>query len=326
MASVRSILVASLAGAILATVPVALGETPDVQRQLAKVKRATARFHAVDVARRAGYRPVGPCAEEPGRGAMGYHYANDELVADPALDVLSPEALLYERGRAGRLRLVGVEYIRFDADQDLDTDFDRPELFGRPFDGPMLGHEPGMPIHYDLHAWVWRRNPSGTFAQFNPLVRCPLTTPSRAAARLSSGAIRDMQDRAIDTETRGERPMHTETLIHPSAGDDVTASMPTICAAFQATVARHPSRVALRLPEASRPPRPWARMGADARGLLRCRKDQLRGPGARTYSHAPVTRRRILERSGELAAGLAGAPDQEPPADVTLARSPVPAA
>lgn len=43
----------------------------------------------------------------------------------------------------------------------------------RPFDGPTLGHEPGMPIHHDLHAWVWKHNPAGTFAQFNPRVSCP---------------------------------------------------------------------------------------------------------------------------------------------------------
>jgi long-subunit acyl-CoA synthetase (AMP-forming) len=42
--------------------------------------------------------------------------------------------------------------------------------------------------------------------------------------------------------------MHTETLIGPSAGEDTTAGMPTICAAFQATAARYPDRLALRLP------------------------------------------------------------------------------
>jgi long-chain acyl-CoA synthetase len=46
-----------------------------------------------------------------------------------------------------------------------------------------------------------------------------------------------------------DRVMHTETLIRPAAGDDPTAGLPTICAAFQATVARYPNRVALRLPE-----------------------------------------------------------------------------
>ena len=47
------------------------------------------------------------------------------------------------------------------------------ELFGRGFDGPMLGHGPGMPIHYDLHAWIAEANPSGVFAQWNPAIRCP---------------------------------------------------------------------------------------------------------------------------------------------------------
>ena len=42
--------------------------------------------------------------------------------------------------------------------------------------------------------------------------------------------------------------MHTETLIRPSASEDTTAGMPTICAAFQATAARYPNRLALRLP------------------------------------------------------------------------------
>jgi long-subunit acyl-CoA synthetase (AMP-forming) len=46
------------------------------------------------------------------------------------------------------------------------------------------------------------------------------------------------------------RAMHTESLIRPSSGDDVTAGLPTICAAFQATAARYPNRIALRFPEA----------------------------------------------------------------------------
>jgi hypothetical protein len=139
---------------------------------LTEVREATARFHSVEAARQEGYEPAGPCAEEPGMGGMGFHYVNQQLAADPALLPTEPEALLYEL-RHGKLRLVAVEYIRNDADQDLGTDEDRPWLFGRPFDGPMLGHEPGQPIHYDLHAWAWKANPAGTFAQWNPRVSCP---------------------------------------------------------------------------------------------------------------------------------------------------------
>jgi hypothetical protein len=83
-----------------------------------------------------------------------------------------PEILVYQP-RGERRRLVAVEYFRPDADGRLDTDDDRPYLFGRGFDGPMEGHEPGMPVHYDLHAWVWKHNPAGTFAQHNPRVTCP---------------------------------------------------------------------------------------------------------------------------------------------------------
>ena len=45
-------------------------------------------------------------------------------------------------------------------------------LFGGKFDGPMPGHEPGMPVRYDLYAWVWRANPDGILSQFNPNVSC----------------------------------------------------------------------------------------------------------------------------------------------------------
>ena len=104
---------------------------------------------------------------------MGIHYANPDLIEDGRLDVTEPEVLVYQPMPSGRLRLGAVEYFQADADQDLATDPDRPYLFGLPFDGPMLGHEPGMPIHYDLHVWLYRHNPAGLFAAWNPRVHCP---------------------------------------------------------------------------------------------------------------------------------------------------------
>jgi hypothetical protein len=139
-------------------------------KQLAAVRRATARFRDVREARRAGYVPPRSCVAEAASG-MGFHYTQPKLAADRKLRIRRPEVLLYEK-RRGRLRLTGVEYFLADADQRLDTNDDLPRLFGRDFDGPMEGHEPGMPLHYDLHAWVWKKNPSGTFAQFNPRVHC----------------------------------------------------------------------------------------------------------------------------------------------------------
>jgi hypothetical protein len=52
------------------------------------------------------------------------------------------------------------------------THDDRPSLWGRPFDGPMTGHDPGMPVHYDLHVWLYDSNPAGVFAPWNPSVSC----------------------------------------------------------------------------------------------------------------------------------------------------------
>ncbi len=93
-------------------------------------------------------------------------------IQDDIIDKDKPELLLYAPTRGSERKLVAVEYFKADEDQDLSTDADRPKLFGRPFDGPMPGHEPGMPVHYDLHVWVWRANPNGIFSPFNPRVSC----------------------------------------------------------------------------------------------------------------------------------------------------------
>jgi hypothetical protein len=104
---------------------------------------------------------------------MGYHVANAALMADDAIDPVRPELLLYTADENGGMKLVGVEYWKRDSDGSLATADDRPSLFGQPFDGPMPGHNPTMPVHYDLHAWVAEDNPSGVFAMFNPNLSCP---------------------------------------------------------------------------------------------------------------------------------------------------------
>ena len=105
-------------------------------------------------------------------GNSSTHAINPALLMNDAIDPLRPEILLYVPKDNGRLELVGVEYWKADADQSLATDGDRPSLFGRGFDGPMPGHNPQMPVHYDLHVWVAEENPSGVFALFNPALSC----------------------------------------------------------------------------------------------------------------------------------------------------------
>jgi hypothetical protein len=146
---------------------------PDTREQLREARRATLAFRDVDAAKAAGYAPASECATDPKYGGMGIHYANEKLIADGKLDITRPEILVYQPTADGELRLGALEYFRVDGDQDLATADDRPSLFGVPFDGPMLGHSPGMPIHDDLHVWLYKHNPAGIFAAWNPRVSCP---------------------------------------------------------------------------------------------------------------------------------------------------------
>ena len=161
-------LLVALAGAALA----ATGDVTDSQalKELAAVKKATAKYHDVNLAVADGYVPDPHCAMSPGEGGMGYHYINFGLVAQPGVELTRPEVLLYADSGKG-LKLVGVEY--FVPLESLEPLNPEPALFGQVFDGPMAGHADGMPPHYDLHAWVWLANPNGTFAGYNPLVTCP---------------------------------------------------------------------------------------------------------------------------------------------------------
>ncbi len=162
--------------AIVAVIAVGAGTVMAGRDRLSPELRAVAsklaRFHSMSQATAAGYAAASPCESSP-EGTMGIHYVNGPLVGDPSVDPLRPEVLLFLPDRSGDQRLVGVEYMVIDADQDLTTDNDRPSVFGHPFNGPMLGHTPGMPIHYDLHVWLYEANPSGVFASWNPAIHCP---------------------------------------------------------------------------------------------------------------------------------------------------------
>jgi hypothetical protein len=148
------------------------------QDELAQVRRATARFHNLDAARQAGYdlgwvngsgeRIITGCVAHPTAGAMGYHYFNEELMADLTVDLLQPEVLVYAPAPQGQLRLVAVEWV----------------VRGEKSNPPGVSEAPvvlGMPMHilvpqvgfYIMHAWVWKPNPAGMFADWNPVVTCP---------------------------------------------------------------------------------------------------------------------------------------------------------
>jgi hypothetical protein len=147
---------------------------PTVLRELAQVRRATAKYHDVNAALADGFVPTPHCIVEPGMGAMGIHYINPPRLMDTEVNILEPEILLYVESEDG-LKLVGVEYWFSIGTPDTpipDPAPPSPVIFGRPLDGPMDAHEPGQPPHYDLHVWIWQSNPSGIFAPFNPNVSC----------------------------------------------------------------------------------------------------------------------------------------------------------
>jgi hypothetical protein len=102
-------------------------------------------------------------------GGMGIHFLNMSLVG-PKVDPSKPPVLLYEEV-GGKLRLTGAEWF-----VPLATGVkERPTLWGQPFDGPMMGHPPLLPMdltHYDLHVWLYKPNPLGIFAPTNPKVTC----------------------------------------------------------------------------------------------------------------------------------------------------------
>ena len=102
-------------------------------------------------------------------GAMGVHLLNLGAIG-PQPDSRRPPVLIYEP-HGDTLRLVGAEWF-----VPTQVTKERPQLFGRPFDGPMAGHEPIMPAsleHWDLHVWLWRANPAGVHTSTNAAVKCP---------------------------------------------------------------------------------------------------------------------------------------------------------
>lgn len=154
---------AAVVAAAAATLPAAAGPTDDLQA----ARAASARFHSVEHALAAGYVAPPECVVSP-MGGMGWHFENPALMQDSVLDPAKPEVLLYESKPNGKLELVAVEYY-LEADRANGT----PELFGQQFQGPMPAHHPFMETHYDLHVWLWKDNPNGTFASWNPDVTCP---------------------------------------------------------------------------------------------------------------------------------------------------------
>jgi hypothetical protein len=138
---------------------------------LADLRRVTARFHQLETAKDAGYlTQITPCWAHHSAGGMGYHFGNTGLF-DATVDLLNPETVIYEPQAGGHMKFVGMEYIVpldawAGAGHNLNNPNDVPTLLGQKFTRHSF-----LPI-FKLHIWLWRDNPSGTFADWNPKVSC----------------------------------------------------------------------------------------------------------------------------------------------------------
>lgn len=126
------------------------------------VRSANSRFKDVSVAVAEGYAPI-PCVSGNDGGAMGIHYVNSKYLADDAIAIDHPEAVMYEPQPDGKLLLVGVEYITFKGPASLEGHLF--SYFGAP-------NRYGLNPYYELHVWAWKANPKGTFVDMNPMVSC----------------------------------------------------------------------------------------------------------------------------------------------------------
>ena len=139
------------------------------QDQLAAARAFTAGLRTPDQAASAGWFDSQlPCFENPGTGSdnggMGLHWLRkgpDGAAPDPA----RPEALVFDPVTH---KLVAVEYVIL---KDAWVGQQAPRLFGHDFTTATL---PNGAVVYKLHAWLWKPNPNGMFADFNPNVSlCP---------------------------------------------------------------------------------------------------------------------------------------------------------
>ena len=165
---------------------------------LDEVRRATERFRDVTVAIAEGYvrDPFDLCdtaamlGRSPSLGAMGVHYVHPDLLgitkppsprvegAGTHTDFLTPGILIYEPQRGGSLELVAVENLVFAHAWRQTGRSGPPSFHGVPYD--TMIDDPATPAdeahmfapHFDRHVWIYRANPNGVFAPFNPKVTC----------------------------------------------------------------------------------------------------------------------------------------------------------
>ncbi len=165
---------------------------------LDEVRTLTMRYRSVDTALADGYVPdPGNVCESadmaglsPDVGTMGVHYFRPDLLGitgppNPKVngtgthtDFRKPGVLIYEPQADGSMQLVAVENLVFIKSWEAAGNKAPPTFLGNTFN--RMVDDPATPVdeahhfepHYDLHVWLYKDNPAGMFAQFNPAASC----------------------------------------------------------------------------------------------------------------------------------------------------------
>jgi hypothetical protein len=129
---------------------------------IATLRRATARYQDLRVARDEGFVFLHGCEVRTDEGPVGTVYVHPGRLFDGVIDPALPDALIYAPGPE-RPRLVAAELAM---PYTLWTPSTPPQFLGNTF---QREDEFGV---FGLHVWIWRENPEGMFAEANPRVSC----------------------------------------------------------------------------------------------------------------------------------------------------------
>lgn len=202
---------AFIASVISAAIVTAAGDPGPAKKSeptLDQVRAAVQKYKDVKAALADGYieDPSGMCETaammgKPAKlGAMGVHFFRPDLLGITAppnpkvdgngtyTDFHKPAVLLYEPEADGSMQLIGVENLVFEKAWKAAGHTQPPSFHGVAFDhmvdnpATKLDEAHGFMPHYDRHVWVFRDNPNGVFAQYNPNVTCKFAKPMRVAA------------------------------------------------------------------------------------------------------------------------------------------------
>ena len=133
------------------------------EQAVATLRSVTERYHDVNAATADGFVLLHECETRGDEGPVGTVYYHPGRLTDGVIDPAMPDALIYEPDEDGSPTLLGAEFaVPF----TLWTGQAPPDFLGNTF---QREDEFGV---FGLHAWVWRDNPDGLFAESNPTVSC----------------------------------------------------------------------------------------------------------------------------------------------------------